>query len=1160
MNFHEMRLFSKQTAHNIFSKLSRTRCKIPTVLLSSIASTLSAHAASPEKYAASSALAQGTWIKIEISTPGLQTLTRQTLKNFGFSDPSKVYVYGYGGNMISEILHTNHPDDLPAVPVVRGSDGSISFYAAGTISHSPATNSSMAFTHTINPYSDSSYYFLSDRTNDSDDSAALELYPTDTMPVASTFTCPLVHERDLLQCADSGRDYLGEDFRTTKSQDFKFDLPDNTDGNATIRVKFAANTSGAQSSILISANGERLPSSSSDRITAVTSSEQYYSVATSVKKTDDVGNSLTVGIEYSPAGVVNTARLDWIEVEYSREIRLNNSQLLFKINPKTATAYKIAGASENTIVWDVTDPANVKTVKGSFSQADKTLTIGVPGAGYREFFAFEPTAKGSTTSGRVKVANQNIHAMPTPDMVIITPDALSAAAERIANLHRQHDGMTVYVLSPDKIYNEFSSGNPDLSAFRKLLKMWYDRGIANPEDNIIKYCLLMGRPTYDQKGKNPETIKAGYANTLIWQSSGGLAETTSYCTDDFIGMLEDETTSGKMPNRVINVGIGRYPVTNLYDANIAADKLEAYMTTTDYGIWRNNVMVIADDGDSASHLKQGEDAIKYMQTQQAGANYAYERLYLDAFELKNTGTGSEFPDAKERMLKKWEKEGVSLINYIGHANPKEWSHEKLLTWEDINSMSNQHLPVLYAATCSFGKWDAESVSGAEVMLANPAGGAIAIITPSRTVYISQNGCITNSISAEMMRRGTDGSGQRIGDIIRLGKNRCEPKYENMNRYHLFGDPALRMPVPQLLVAIDSIAGQPTATSLADAPTVAARSSLKISGRILNADGDIIDFNGPVQYMLYDSEKSVTTHGWGDDGVEYPYQDRSSKLATGSAMAKGGKWSANILMPTEIANNYTPALLTLYAYDTTLGAEANGSSQMLYIYGIDDSADGDYSGPEIHRFVINSDSFSMGDLVHSSPVVFASFSDPSGINISDAGIGHKMSLTLDGTKVFDDLGNYYTPDPDTEGMGSIAYPLSNIEPGEHQLTLSVWDNANNSSSADLTFKVGINMKPEVSELTTVYNPELDILTLKVTTDRAMAKLATKFECFSLNGDLLWSTDRNIFSGNESTVTYPWDLKDSNGRRLQRGIYILRATIEDSEGLSTTKSRKLAIPAK
>ena len=106
-------------------------------------------AADASKYASSSALAGGNWVKVEISTPGLQTLSSQTLKNFGFSNPKGVYVYGYGGRMISEALDDNHPDDLPPVPVLRKDDGSITFYATGITAPTASTTSQMKFDHTI---------------------------------------------------------------------------------------------------------------------------------------------------------------------------------------------------------------------------------------------------------------------------------------------------------------------------------------------------------------------------------------------------------------------------------------------------------------------------------------------------------------------------------------------------------------------------------------------------------------------------------------------------------------------------------------------------------------------------------------------------------------------------------------------------------------------------------------------------------------------------------------------------------------------------------------------------------------------------------------------------------------------------------------------------
>ena len=61
-------------------------------------------------------------------------------------------------------------------------------------------------------------------------------------------------------------------------------------------------------------------------------------------------------------------------------------------------------------------------------------------------------------------------------------------------------------------------------------------------------------------------------------------------------------------------------------------------------------------------------------------------------------------------------------------------------------------------------------------------------------------------------------------------------------------------------------------------------------------------------------------------------------------------------------------------------------------------------------------------------------DESGINISDAGIGHQMTITLDDKTVYTDVSSYFQPALGEFGRGFIAYPLSGLSEGEHSLRL------------------------------------------------------------------------------------------------------------------------------
>jgi hypothetical protein len=85
------------------------------------------------------------------------------------------------------------------------------------------------------------------------------------------------------------------------------------------------------------------------------------------------------------------------------------------------------------------------------------------------------------------------------DLVVIVPSngQLTAQAQRLADAHTAKDGMRCMVVSADMVYNEFSSGTPDATAYRRLMKMLYDR--AQNDDDAPKNLLLFGDCIWDNR-------------------------------------------------------------------------------------------------------------------------------------------------------------------------------------------------------------------------------------------------------------------------------------------------------------------------------------------------------------------------------------------------------------------------------------------------------------------------------------------------------------------------------------------------------------------------------------------------------------------------------------------------------------------------------------
>ena len=324
---------------------------------------------------------------------------------------------------------------------------------------------------------------------------------------------------------------------------------------------------------------------------------------------------------------------------------------------------------------------------------------------------------------------------------------------------------------------------------------------------------------------------------------------------------------------------------------------------------------------------------------------------------------------------------------------------------------------------------------------------------------------------------------------------------------------------------------------------------------------------PFAFISY-SRKDVEVAKYLQNRIEkYVYQERAIKLAVAKDYVTNGEFTVKINIPSEIAmpdsyDNYAPAMVNFYA-STDDGLEANGNNEQFFIYGFDETVDIDSEGPEIKSFVLNGDSFTDGGTVNESPMVIAQVFDKSGINISSNGIGHQMSLLLDGNVLYSDLATYYTPEintSDTEGSGgSINYPLSGLSDGEHTLRLKVWDTFANSSSSDITFSVATGLTPRLFDVYSTSNPATTEANFYIRHDRPDATVTVRLSVYDLMGHEVWTTTQTGKSDMFRSFPITWDLTDMAGRRVQRGIYLYRAYISTDGKQEASKSRKIAVTA-
>ncbi|MEO0404891.1 MAG: C25 family cysteine peptidase, partial [Bacteroidota bacterium] len=362
---------------------------------------------------------------------------------------------------------------------------------------------------------------------------------------------------------------------------------------------------------------------------------------------------------------------------------------------------------------------------------------------FSDFGYLEPAPNG-------RVENQNLHALEDVDMVVVSTEPLLPAAEALIELHAE-DGLNIVLTTPRLIYNEFSSGNDDVTAIRMLMKMLYDN--ANGDAALQpQFLQLIGDGTFDNK----HLADNGPA-LITYQSLESFSPTDSYISDDYFGFLDDN--GAETLSEVMQIGVGRIPATTLSEAQGYVNKVRVYLsnntspdggafclgdeTNSPYGSWRNLITFVSDDRDGNG----APNELMHMINSNTLANRIYNdyndfdvtKIYMDAYQQISTPGGERYPEAEEAVERRVQ-EGALIVNYVGHGGERGWAHERLLDLPAIRRWTNlNRLPLFVTATCELARYDDPEVNSAgEVIVMSETGGAIAMLTTTRIVFSGAN--------------------------------------------------------------------------------------------------------------------------------------------------------------------------------------------------------------------------------------------------------------------------------------------------------------------------------------------------------------------------------------------------------------------------------------
>ena len=759
------------------------------------------------------------------------------------------------------------------------------------------------------------------------------------------------------------------------------------------------------------------------------------------------------------------------------------------------------------------------------------------------------------------ITNQDHHADAAVDMVIIIPTTqkLLAQAERLKELHEQRDSLRVRIVPADELFNEFSSGTPDANAYRRYLKMLYDR--AESEADMPRYLLLFGDGAWDNRMLTSDWRQSSPDDYLLcYESENSFSETMSYVSDDFFCMLDEGEGASLTKRDRTDVGVGRLPARNEAEGKIMVDKIVDYANNAHAGDWQNTLCFMGDDGNNNVHMREADAAVQTVIGDHPSFNI--RKVYWDAYKRVSYSTGMRYPDVM-LLLQQQMQQGALIMDYCGHGSPYTISHERVLNLSDFSASTSLRLPLWVTASCDIMPFDTQEENIGETAMLNAHGGAIAFFGTTRTVYTGDNQNM-NCAFLKFVLGSTDGRRNTLGDAVRLAKNdvrsigddpsdrtRSDTYPINKLHYSLLGDPALTLAAPKTGLVIDSINGKPV-NGVTQLPV---GQEATITGHI---EGEA-DFSGIVSLTVKDVEQTVTCrlNNTGDDGAEtaFTFKDRPATIYNGQDSVRNGRFRMTFVLPRDISYSEGTGRMTAYAINNARQLSVQGSTEAFSLVSAEMAAN-DGIGPSIYCY-LNSTSFQNGGRVNTTPYFYAQLSDKDGINASGNGVGHDLQLVIDGNPTMTyTLNDYFQYDFGDYKSGSVGYSLPTLSEGEHRLSFRAWDVHNNSSVAELTFTVVRGLEPNCYSVECTKNPATTSTSFIINHDRTGSEMDIVLEVFDTSGRLLWAKQETGVS-TDNTYTLDWDLTTSSGSRLQTGVYLYRVLVSSDGSSKASKAQKLII---
>lgn len=1056
-----------------------------------------------------------SFFKFPIIQEGVYQVNLIDLSSLGFNSLDEISIFGHHGLLPQKVDSTIF--SLQEIPIhIEGN--SAYFYASGP--HIIGFNEDN-YEYIHHHYTDTLYYLIGPKAEGKRISEKSFQEENNTTPILHKVVVKKWESQNILS---SGRQWYSNPISNGGKIEMQVDIPTGNSGNAHFQAKVMAQSL-STSAFNFSASNQTLGnveiSSIPNSTYGIKGREQaIYSTLS------NPGGRVTISTTFTTGDANGVGFMDYslLAIPYATTNLPDGSYLYTQENT-------ILQAIPGKITWRIGKDGTVFLISNQdqIQKGDKILVFektNIP-----KIANFQPAS--------LKARTESIRS----PLVIISAEQFRNQANRLAS-HKQNLGINATVFTTEEIYDAFGYGSRDVTAFRNFLAFHFQ------QSGELKNVLFFGKGTFDYKSK-----LGGRPNLVpTYTSRNSLNPLTTYSSDDYFGFLErgkgewEENAEG---DELLDIGVGRIPAITDLEARIAIDKIIAYETPSNLsGKWKRNLAFFADDGDNNIHLHDSEAHAAHILNNYP--EFEVRKLYLDRYEQVRSGGIQTSPEAKEALKENLE-EGLLLLNYVGHGNETTLTAERVFTVSDLNNFpDNPYLPLFVTATCEFGRQDSPFIrSGAEELLFAQRKGAIGLLTNGRPVFSSVNFRLNRAFIENVFVR-ENGESRNLGSIFKHTKNNSLNGPFNRN-FSLIGDPSLRLAVPDLATAIEKIH---TIEAEAEVDTLRAQMAVKIKGNIKDPISGSIMSNmvGEFDISIYD--KPLLQKTLGDESNPTEFKEQSALIFQGKGEVKNGEFVSEIFIPTQI--DYAIGTGTIRMFSTLQdGKEEAFGAMNILIGGSLDSTSLDKDGPKI-KMLFGEELEENPGIINSSRIpVMIQLTDISGVNISSAGIGQDITLTINNENTTI-LNRQYKATNGTFTEGLIRTELKNLKEGKNKISFTAWDNVGNSSTFETILEVQGITNIRILENIAYPNPANRQSTFRIRHNRPGENLQLSLKIYSVLGSEIYSTTKRYVEASSILDELEWIFFHDKINYPIKGTYIYELSLDsEKDGTSDRKSGKIII---